>query len=215
MRSISRLSIILSMLLAGGCNVMGIGSYVAGGGMKSPPEYKLPKQPTIVLVENYQNPDLYAVPAERIGRAISDELTDNKAATMVDPVKVADLKTSDPADFHKMDIPALGRAVGAKQIIYVNLVTLSADTPQGGERLAGKAEARVRVVDAETGKTLWPLDTTGGRIVQYQTSYAAQISDAQRAQVEDQICQNMSSKIARFFHETPFDDPQAEADKGL
>src|SRR5579863_2802357 len=154
----------LLFLFATGCNVMGIGGYLAGAGMKSPPEYKLLNRPTLVLVENFENPDLYAAPSERISRGISDSLTENKIASFIDLTKINDLKTSDASDYHKMDIPAIGRAVGAKQIIYVNLVKFTADAPIGGDRLRGQAEAQVRVIDSESGRTLWPLDSSGGRV---------------------------------------------------
>jgi len=202
----------LVLLSSAGCNIMGLGGYVASGSMKSPPEYKLENRRTLVLVENFENPDLYAVQGERIGRTIGGELTDNKVASFVEPAKVDDLKTSNAADFRKMDIPAVGRAVGAKQVIYVNLVKFSTDSPIGDQRFVGRAEARVKVIDAETGHTLWPLDSSSGRVVQLQTKYDPDVDDTKAAVMQDQVCQNLAVKIANLFHETPYDEAPTSAD---
>jgi hypothetical protein len=164
-----------------------------------------------VLVENFENPDLYAAPSERISRGIADSLTEKKVATFIDLTKINDLRTSDPKDYHKMDVPAIGRAVGAKQVIYVNLVKLNADSPIGGERFRGQAEVQVKVIDSETGHTLWPLDSSGGRVVRFDTKYAANQDDTQFALIQDQLCQNLTNRISALFHETAFDEVQANA----
>lgn len=193
-----------------GCNVAGVIGYAAGGVMKIPPEYKLENRPTLVLVENYENPDLYALPADRLERGVADDLTDGKVAKFVASQKVTDLKSTDPSDYHKMDIPELGRAVGAKQVVYVNLVQFSVDAPAGGERFVGKAEVHVKVVDSENGRTLWPPDSSGGRVIKYETKPTEDVDATKFGLVEDQLCQSVTQKIARLFLETTQEEQDNE-----
>ena len=208
MREMLRGLLAVALLSAGaaGCNAIGVAAYAASGGAKVPPEYKLQNRATLVLVENYENPEVFTVPAERLGRNITGELTDSKVATFIDPEKASDLKSADPTDFRKMDIPAVGRAVGARQVIYVNLVKFTTDSPLGGDRFVGKAEARVKVVDANTGQTIWPLDSSGGRDIKYETKVTQGIDDTNLTIVQDQLCQTFGEKIAKLFHETPLAD---------
>jgi hypothetical protein len=194
--------------VAAGCNVIGVFSYAAGGVMKVPAEYKLQNRPTLVLVENYGNPDLFALPADRLGRDVTTELTDIKGAKFIAPEKISDLKSSDPADFGKMNIPAVGRAVGAKQVVYVNLIQFSVDAPVGGDRFIGKAEAHVKVIDSDTGRTLWPPDSSDGRVIKFETKATQDVDDTKAGIMEDQLCQTLSQKIVRLFR----DSTQEEAD---
>jgi hypothetical protein len=211
MRLMLRAVVCIALLaVAAGCNVIGVFGYAAGGVMKVPAEYKLQNRPTLVLVENYENPDLYALPADRLERGVTDELTENKAAKLISPDKVDDIKSSDPADYHKMDIPALGRAVGAKQVVYVNLVYFTVDAPVGGDRFVGKAEAHVKVVDSETGHTLWPADSSNGRVIKLETKPEQEVDATKLALVEDQLCHTMTQKIARLFRDTTQEEQDNE-----
>lgn len=211
MRSLLR-AVMCGALLASasGCNVAGVIGYAAGGVMKIPPEYKLQNRPTLVLVENYENPDLYALPADRLERGVSDDLTEAKLTKLIAPDKVTDLKSTDPSDYHKMDIPALGRAVGAKQVVYVNLVHFTVDAPPGGDRFVGKVEVHVKVVDSDTGHTLWPTDSSTGRVIKYETKTTEEVDATKFALVEDQLCQNVTQKISRLFRETTQEEQDNE-----
>ncbi|HSZ58053.1 MAG TPA: hypothetical protein VK797_20485 [Tepidisphaeraceae bacterium] len=211
MRSLLRAVVCGALLaMAAGCNIAGLFGYAAGGSMKVPAEYKLENRPTVVLVENYENADLYALPADRLERGITDDLTEGKLAKLIAPDKVNDVKSSDPTDYHKMDIPALGRAVGAKQVVYVNLVQFTVDSPAGGDRFVGKAEVHVKVVDSDTGHTLWPPDSSNGRVLKYETKTTDEVDATKFDRVEDQLCQNLTQKISRLFREITVEEQENE-----
>ena len=211
MRPLLRALVCGALLASGaGCNVAGVIGYAAGGVMKVPPEYKLENRSTLVLVENYENADLYALPADRLERGVTDDLSEAKVAKLIAPDKVTDLKSTDPSDYHKMDIPALGRAVGARQVLYVNLVQYGVEAPSGGDRFVGKAEVHVKVVDSETGRTLWPPDSSAGRVIKYETKPTEEVDATKLALVEDQLCQTVTQKISRLFLETTQEEQDNE-----
>jgi hypothetical protein len=189
--------------VAAGCAAIGALAYVGSSGQKIPPEYKLQNRPTLIMVENYENPDLLALPADRIERNLNDDLAEAKVAKFVSHDKVDDLKNADRADFHKMNIPAVGRAVGAQQVIYVNLIQFNVEAPVGGSQFIGRAEADVKVIDSQTGRTIWPPDSSIGHVVKLETRHNKDVNDTRADQVEDQLYQGFNLKLAKLFRESP------------
>ena len=162
-------------------------------------EYKPAKEPTLVFVESYQNPDLYAVESDRLARDISYEFTEHKAFPVVPPQKLIELRSEKGTEFSKMNLPAVARAVGAKQVVYVNLIKFSADPPAGSETVQGECEAVVRFVDASNGKTLFPPDSSVGRDVRFKTSALSQEGTTRDA-VQKQLYQHLSTEISHLFY---------------
>ena len=186
--------------VAGGCAAISALTYKVTGDPKSPAEYKPKNVLTLVLVENYQNPDQYRGTASQLERDIATELTENKVTQIVPVAKLEDLRSEDAVAYRKMDVRAIGKAVGARQVIYVNLVKFSAQTPIGSTEQSGRAEARVRVMDVGTGRTLWPLDNLEGREIHYETKHEEAVDFSSAEAVHDQISQSLADRIARLFY---------------
>lgn len=185
---------------ASGCVALGaIASKVA-----PPPiidaEYKPAKKPTLVFVESYQNPDLYEVESDRLARDISSELTEHKPFPVVPPQKLIELKANKGSDFSKMDLPSVARAVGADQVIYVNLLKFTADPPTGSETVQGESHATVKFVDAHTGKTLFPRDSSVGRDLSYKTPALSEEGTTRDA-VQQQLYKHLSDDVSHLFYD--------------
>jgi hypothetical protein len=204
---ISLLSVVRLPMLAMLC--IGVAGCANGTGavfqkVFGPPEvaakYKPPKEDTLVLVENYRNPAMTEFDADRIARTVAAELKENDVAPMVDIDEVTALREADPTKFRAMTIPAVGQAVGAKQVIYVDLINsnVEGDTSRGVVR--GKAEARVRVVEVATGHTLWPEDQQQGVPVGCEVPYAQADQDNAATEVHNALLDDLSKQIARLFH---------------
>src|SRR4051812_34333369 len=146
-----------------GCAAISAVTYKVAGDPKTPAEFKPANVPTLVLGENFQNPDQYRQASTQIERDIAGDLLANKVTQGVAVEKIEDLRSADGPAYRKMRIDEVGKAVGAKQVIYVNLVKFNALTPIGSGEMSGLAEGMVRVIDVETGRTLWPSDTSAGR----------------------------------------------------
>lgn len=162
-------------------------------------EYKPAKQPTLVFVESFQNPDLYEVESERLERDIAAEFVEHKAFPVVSPQKLFDLRSSKGSEFAKMDLPAVARAVGARQIVYVNLQTFTADPPVGSETVRGEAHAVVRFVDGVTGKTLFPRDSSIGRDISFKTSALSEEGTTRDA-VQAQLYRHLTEEVSHLFY---------------
>jgi hypothetical protein len=201
-----------AMVLAGvlcGCGGLSALTYKVAGDPKNPAEYKPGSKPILVLVENFQNPDQYRQVSTLLERDIAGQLRENKAAQVVATEKLEDLRSGDAAGYRKMKIDDVGRAVGARQVIYVNLVKFSTDAPIGSTEMAGKAEALVRVIDVGTGRALWPPDSAAGREVKYETKHEEAVDFSNRGAVQEQMSQSLADRIARLFYSAP------EAENGV
>jgi len=188
-----------------GCVVAGVVASKLSPPPTTPAAYKPAQQPTLVMVENYQNPDLVEVHAERLNRDISNEFTEHKVAPVVPPQQLMELKASKGEAFARMDIPAVAKSLGARQVIYVDLVKFSVGPPSGSDMVKGEAEALVKVVD-ENGQTLWPRESSAGRQVKVETPYLRTDTGVDEAGVREQIYQKLADHVARLFYDAPSDE---------
>lgn len=163
-------------------------------------EYKPAKKPTLVFVESYENPDLYEVESDRIARDISFEFTEHKTFPVIPPQKLIELKAAKGSDFSKMDLASIARAVGADQVIYVNLLKFTADPPTGSETVQGESEATVKLIDARTGKPLFPRDSSVGRDISYKTP-ALSDEGTTRDAVQQQLYKHLSDDVSHLFYD--------------
>ena len=143
------------LLFAAGCNILGFVADKTTTGEDQNARYSLPNQPTVVIVENWLNPSGSAIDAEQIQREVYENLQEHKAGDLIDPITIVDLRSQRP-DFGKLSIAQIGKLVGAKQVIYINLTDTSLLGAEGSDSVHGKASARVKVIDVATGDALWP-----------------------------------------------------------
>ena len=185
---------------ASGCVAVGAIAYKLAPPPKVPAEFKPAQQKTLVLVENFQNPDAVSVYAERLDRDIARQFSEHKVAPMVDPQQLLDLRSNRGRAFDKMDIPTIARMLGAKQVVYVDLVQFSIDPPAGSETLKGNARALVKVVD-DKGRTLWPRDSSVGREVKYETPYLRPGEGVDANAAQEQVYEKLADHISRLFYD--------------
>lgn len=198
------LLILLVGALAMGCAVAGVIADKFAPPPTDPAAYKPAHQPTLVMVENFQNPDLVEVHAERLNRDISNELTEHKIAPVIKPQRLMELKASKGAAFGQMDIPAVAKLLGARQVVYVDLVKFSVGPAPGSDMVKGEAEALVKVVD-ENGQTLWPRESSVGRQVNCETPYL-RTAGVDEASAREQMYQKLTDQVARLFYDAPAED---------
>src|SRR5262245_12131844 len=162
----------LLLLPCCGCNVLGFAASAAAGPQKVPAAYTLASKPTIVLAEKFDNPAEAAMDAEPIARYVTEAMTHHAAAPMIDPSAVSSVqqRTRD-GDYRAMTVAAIGRAAGAEQIVYINILRSEVESAGAGgtDLIQGGGELLVKVVDAGTGQILWPTDADAGHPVAAKT----------------------------------------------
>lgn len=172
--------------------------------------FKLKDRPTAILVENFRNPDLAANDSELLTRNLSEKLAevvvDKKKLVDVIPFqKVLDLRNARPKEFPDMTIPQIGKAVGAEQIIYVDLQAGGVAPLGTGETLKGSAQAMIKVVDVATGDTLWPTEMTEGYPVTAQTNPLQGQDSSTYNAVRQDLYDTLADQIAKLFYKYTLD----------
>jgi len=141
------------------CKMVGSAAYIVGGLPKVDAEHALANQPTVVFVDDRHN----AIPlsSRSVRRTIADkvsqELMTNKVLAperTIDPRDAISLVAAKDRHSDLMPIDAIGRGVGAKQIVYVEMLAFS-ETPDGATPRP-TAMCRVRVIDVDNRQRLYP-----------------------------------------------------------
>ena len=206
------LSLLLGSLMgsAAGCQALGVLTYKIFGPAAVPAKY-VPdkKRPMLVLVENYQHQSSGAAASDLLGQYVARELQTYKTAPIIPPEKLQALRDERGEDFRTMSITAIGQAVGAEQVLYVQLQSSDVTPLAGGESFSGQSAATVRVVDVANGETLWPSDLTAGYGVSASVKLGATAKSVQDVRLA--LNQQLAGEISRLFRKWKPDDMSPES----
>jgi hypothetical protein len=191
------------MLLAVGfssasCNLMGAALYKITPPPAVEAKYKPAGQPMLILVENFANPSANFIDAQRLTAQLAQYLEPHIDAPLVDPDKLYRLRDADLKEFRKMSIPQVGQATGAQQVLYVSIQSLSVETD--GITVRGSASATVKIVDATTGQTRWPLDLLSGYPVAQEVPLARVDSSTSNMRIRTVLVTGLADQIAKLFY---------------
>jgi hypothetical protein len=197
----SFVSALLAFLIvtATGCNILGFVADKTTTGETKDANYVLPSEPTVVIVENWRNPTGAAIDAEQVQREVSENLASHQIGPQIDPTAVIDLK-SRRRDFGKLSIAEIGKLVGAKQVVYINLTNTSLTAAEGSDSYTGKVTARVKVVDTESGEARWPTDSVEGYPISISTPVATARNESDRNELREKLLAAASDRISKLFY---------------
>jgi hypothetical protein len=191
---------LIGCLALQGCMAVGAIAYKVSPPPKIQAVYKMPSERTLVLVENYRNPGVSDQDAERLGREIADQFKKHKIAPVVDPDKLFEYRSDKGNAFDQMTIAAIGRAMGANQVLYVDIVDYGGEWTLASDMLHPKADIRVRVVDVKTGNTAWPAEAARGYPMNIELQYANIKDTATAMDEQEAICQSTADHVAKLFY---------------
>lgn len=141
--------------LCPGCNIVTPAAYILNGPPSVEAQYTLADVPTVVYIDDRSN-QVNPVSLRRvIGDTASEDLMVKKlVTTTISPQDAMNIAAQHDRSNQIMPIEEIGKAVGAKQVIYVEMVQF-ADTP---DRYTPRpaATCRVRVIDVENRKRVFP-----------------------------------------------------------
>lgn len=186
-------------LTAGGCYAVGAVMHVAFGPPAVDAVYTPQKQSTLVLVENYQDQDAGSVDGDTVARLLGEKLHAHAELDVVDPEKVVPLRTEQAAAFREMKIPEIGKAVGAKQVVYINLIESQSTPDPTGATVHATATARIRIVDVDKGTVLWPQGQPKGYEITARMPFD-RTDSAQGAAMRGEMLDQLSDRIAKLFY---------------
>lgn len=203
---------LLCLAAVAGCTIIGVAAAKLSPPPEIPPQYVLAPEPTLLLVENYNNPASLRIQGDSICRAVFDDLLASGVAPMVDPDDAAALRKRDVEAYRKMPLDAIGKAVGANQVIYVDLQSFEVTHALASELYSGAAMARVRVVGSN-GEVLWPTDSAGGYPVVVKVNPRRTAAGVGEDAVRQQLTEELALKIGRLFHKWTADSTDGGAEQ--
>lgn len=184
-----------------GCNIVGPFYYLIHGPEKVPKVYGLNKdKSTVIFIDDRSN----NVPRRALRIAIGEtaEKTILKERLVKDMIASQSALAAAGTDRSGKPLSntEIGEAVKAQIVIYatVDAFTLSTD----GATLRPMAEMRVRVIDVESDKRLWPDDPAGHRV---QTRLPASTdgmpsSSSARYSIEEDLARLAGLELAQLFY---------------
>lgn len=203
---ISRSTLIAALtacLMLGGCNVVGPVAAVAAGPPKIDARYTLADVPTVVFIDDRQNLVSPVTLRRLIADKASQELMAEKlVTTTINPQDAILIASRSDRSGALMDIEAIGRAVGAQQVIYVQ-ITQFADTPDGYTPIP-TGGANVKVIDVTSGQRMFPgPDMAAGYPIKSAgkpidpSLYASRPS---RMKIYESLSQQLGDEVAKLFY---------------
>jgi hypothetical protein len=191
----------------GGCNILGPASYFAFGQSKIPPRYVLLDQSTLVFVDDRSN--VIPLNATQVRRTIADQvsmdlmnqeiLTDtlSSSAAMV-------LARQHDRQEELLSIGAIGEATGARQVIYVEMLSFRGSPDGVAPRPT--ASCRVKVIDVANGVRLFPppggdLEWEELSVVSPPISPELYRSSTGRREIDKMLALLTGDQIGKLFYE--------------
>ena len=203
---------LLGMLFIAGCSLVGAVGYKAFGPTKVPAEYEPKKEAMLVLADAYGSPAELQPYADQIAVMVVDKLRQNQGAPLIDQSTLIRFRSTKGINYEKMNIPQIGSAMKAQQVLYIHLKNLSA-TDIASDVVKAQVSADVRVVSVANGQTLWPDIGSTHEITapaQFVRKEGSQTAPAARGEMMDQLAEQVAKL---FYSHTPdFEDKHAIED---
>jgi hypothetical protein len=131
---------------------------------------------------------------------VIEQLTDNKVAPVIPAEKLQELRDSKLSKFNSMSVSAIGTAVGAAQVLYIEFDRDSVLPLAGGESMQGEIDVRVKVIDVASGHTLWPTDVSAGYPLSATSTLGSASSKGTVQEVRKRMYLSLADQIARLFY---------------
>lgn len=200
------LTTLLMLASLSGCSAVGFAASALGGPTVHDPKYAPTSRPTVVLVDNYRTKVPTTSLRDAVSTLLTEELKEHNVAPIVPQYKVYDLRAASPAAFRQMRIEQVARAVGAEQVIYVDVLDAGVASTMGDQLLKGGISVTIKVVDGATGETLWPKQFDDGYPFTIEMRYTPSGADVNNESIQGEMARQTADGIAKLFYKYTTDD---------
>ncbi len=190
----------------GSCNIVGPAAYLLGGQDKVDAQYALSDRPTVVFVDDPENILPHRSLRRLIGDKVSQELMVRKLVTTT--ISPADaLAVAGRERFgEQMPIDAIGRAVGAEQVVFIDMVSFSLSPDNVTPRPVGACQ--VKVIDVTNRERLFPSADDGFRgslgypvqVAMRAVSLERYRTTSSRRSIREQLANEIADQITKVFY---------------
>ncbi len=216
---------LVAALLAcgGGCELFGALAKVADGGNKVAAKYRLDNVDTLVLFDDpgalLGDPGLARQAAATAVHYLEYKKVLRKDAAFVQPAAVSRLEQRLGAAWPATPVDAIGRRLGAGQVVYARLI--DADSLVAGNMYRPTARVEVKVLSADGGRRLWPnpgalaggAGSSPGYVLTLEMDYQTDDRNTLRGQTPDALARQLADEIglslSRLFYNWAEEDAGA------
>ena len=190
----------------GSCNILQPAAYLAMGQAKAPAKYVLEERPTVVFVDDRNN----AIPinSSRVRRAVADDVTNQlmsrELVTMtISPRDAMALSRNQDREGNLMSMGALGEAVGAEQVIFIEMLSYRGSPDNVTPRPS--AACRLKVIDNVNKVRVFPApgaEKEWQEIIVQGAPVSPELyrSSAGRREIEQMLAATIADKVTKLFY---------------
>ncbi len=203
--SVSLLALVAQLA---GCNIAAAVETLTRPDPVQEAKYELPNRPTVVMFDDYYS----IVTPVRVRRDIAEEATvvlmENADMTdMISPLDAMRMSRKMDKSVERVAIHEVGQALDVQQVIYVEPAHFLIPA------IVGVAEPtaafRVKVIDVQTGKRVFPSDEDGGAAgwpvqVTMSRAEASRLASEGPNAIRRELAIRSGDAIARLFFETGY-----------
>ncbi len=203
------LLILISLLSAGmaSCNIVGPVMVLAQGPPKTEAQVRLDTgRVHLILVDDMRSRLPKRSLRDQIAQGAEESLLEEGVLRPENLIgaRAVQRAMSDDRSGSPKSIADIGRDAGAGVVIYLTIDSWG--LTRDGRSAAPAAEGRVKVIDCETNKRLWPPNDTGYRLRVAPTMQQGDLpaDNAARARLEQDLARRLGTSLAQLFykHET-------------
>ncbi len=198
-----------SVWMLTGCSLAGVAVSRSAGNTVGAQYVPNKTDTMLIMVESYGLSMDSGIETEHMTLVLRKTFEDDKIASLVDQQALERLKDAGPEQYTPMTIADIGRKVGAKQVLYVNIWRSEIVKPAGSGQMRGHMDAVVKVVDSASGDTRWPNDAPS-EAVEITTDWTPQGADTSENDLRAQMADQMAADIGKLFQNYHPDEPPIE-----
>lgn len=190
----------------GSCNIVGPAAYLIGGQPKVDAQYALSDRPTVVFVDDPEN----ILPNRSLRRLIGDRVAQELMVKKLVSITISSadaMAVAGRESYGKpLAIEEIGRAVGAEQVVFVNMTSFVLSPDNITPRPSGAC--LVKVIDVTTRERLFPTADGGFRgssgypvqVAMRQVSLERYRTTSSRRGIREQLANEIADQITKVFY---------------
>lgn len=103
------------------------------------------------------------------------------------------------ANFNQLSVAEVGKGVGAKQVLYVEVLDFSLGTLVDKPAGRGMIRVRAKIFDVEANRRVWPEQETLGREVALETGFREPEGADYRHVFTEELCKKAAAETVKYF----------------
>jgi hypothetical protein len=181
-----------------GCGLASVAASRTTGNMVNAKYVPSKTDTMLIMVESYGLSLDSGIETEHMTLVLRKNFQDAGIASLVDQQALERLKDAGPQQYTPMTIADIGRKVGARQVLYVNIWRSEIVKPAGSGQMRGHMDAVVKIVDSASGDTRWPSDAPS-EAVEITTDWTPENADKTESDLRAQMADEMAADIGKLF----------------